>query len=93
MRRVLVGVVALSALLIFPSVVSSNQSCQEATGCDDCGYFPSTGTFECAMVSRNAYCSCSLISNGCILDGDCAYTGSSNCRQVGGETICEEHQN
>lgn len=69
------AVVALVALTLPGSLVAG--TCTKDSGCKDCGYFPSTQSFECATVKRDAYCSCSNTSDGCDLGTDtCDYTGS-----------------
>lgn len=87
--------ILMGFLLGFLSFFSTSpaHSCTSASSCEDCGYFPTTGKFECADVQRDAYCSCSELSSGtgCDLGTEtCDYTGSGgNC---GGMDECPDQR-
>lgn len=55
----------LIAGMMIPSE-STSLSCT-LTSCLDCGYFPTTKQWECAVVYRNARCDCTPTGDGCDL--------------------------
>lgn len=78
--KLIIGVSYLLSVLLGTSLSTPARGadCTSGFGCKDCGIFPNNGgTIECATVSRDAFCSCQSISNGCQLAGVCDYTGSS----------------
>ena len=90
MRESIVLILGLAIMIALGGAADAgcNRSGPEE-GCDDCGYFPSTQTWDCAEVQRNAFCSCSTegMSNGCDLGSEmCDYSGEndeSKCIQPG----------
>ncbi len=86
--------IGILVFLAYPVSVAA-ADCTRSSGCKDCGYFPSSGEYECGTMERDGYCSCAAFINGsgCVMSGDCDYTGGGGtpaCRDYG---ICQDNQN